>query len=782
MSSPNPAPVDPWCIVEEDLDLTTLARSESLFALANGHLGLRGNLEEGEPCGALGTYLASVYERRPLAHAEAGYGYPESGQTIVNVTNGKLMRLLIDDEPFDVRYGRLRSHRRSLDMRDGCLRRATEWLSPAGQAIRLDSTRIVSLSQRSIAAIEMVVEPVARPARIVVQSELVANEPQPAVETADPRVAAALDAPLVPMEDLCSGESAILMHCTRGSGLRVAAAMAHEVETAGVAECSCDSSADIGRFTVTTVLEPGQTLRIVKFLAYGWSSVRSRQALHDQVAAALTGARHSGWDGLLAEQRAYLDDYWDRADVEVAGDAELQQALRFALFHLLQAGARAERRPIPAKGLTGSGYDGHVFWDSESFVLPVLAHLHPQAVADALRWRHSTLPMAKDRAEALHLKGASFPWRTINGEECSGYWPAGTAAFHNNAAIAEAVVRYVDATEDIEFEREIGLDLLVETARLWASLGHHDRNGSFRIDGITGPDEYSAVTDNNVYTNLMAQMNLRAAADAAERHPVGASALQVRRDEVAAWRLAADAMFIPYDEDLGVHPQSEGFTDHQPWDFAATSPDQYPLLRTFPYFELYRRQVVKQADLVLAMHLRGDAFDEEQKARNFAYYEPLTVRDSSLSAPIQAVIAAQLGHLDLAYDHLTETALIDLRDLHHNTGQGLHIAAMAGAWTAVVAGFGGLRARDGVLQLAPRLPTQLHRITFNVPYRGRRVRVTIGPTTARYELRAGEPIEVEHHGHRFTLDRTPTSREIPVPPSWPRPGQPPGRGALVRDA
>ena len=334
--------------------------------------------------------------------------------------------------------------------------------------------------------------------------------------------------------------------------------------------------------TITTVLEPGQQLQLVKLLAYGWSSQRSRQALRAQVAAALTGAWHTGWDGLLAEQRTFLDEFWDRADVELDGDPAVQQAVRFALFHVLQAGARGEDRPIPAKGLTGPGYDGHAFWDTETFVLPLLTYTLPAAAASALRWRQTTLPAARDRAQQLGLRGAAFPWRTIDGRESSGYWPASTAALHINADIADAVGRYLGATEDEAFAREEGLELLVETARLWHSLGHHDRRQQFRIAGVTGPDEYSALADNNVYTNLMAQQNLRLAAELAARHPDRARVLGVDEAEIAAWRAAAAAIRIPYDDVLGVHPQADGFTSYQEWDFAATPSDHYPLLLHYP--------------------------------------------------------------------------------------------------------------------------------------------------------------------------------------------------------
>jgi alpha,alpha-trehalose phosphorylase len=401
---------------------------------------------------------------------------------------------------------------------------------------------------------------------------------------------------------------------------------------------------------------------------------------------------------------------------------------------------------------------------------------YPRCVSEALRWRHETLPAARARARQIGLRGAAFPWRTIDGSECSGYWPAGTAAFHINADIAYAVVRYVSATGDEKFEREAGLELLVETARLWRSLGHHDRQGSFHIDGVTGPDEYSALMNDNIYTNLMAQANLRAAAEAAERHPEQAAALGVDDEETAAWRDAAETMSVPYNSELGVHEQSRGFTSDEVWDFAGTGPDEYPLMLHFPYFQLYRKQVVKQADLVLAMFLHSGAFDEEHKARNFAYYEPLTVRDSSLSACVQGLMAAEVGQLRLAYDYLEETALMDLYDLEHNTRDGLHIASLSGSWIALVAGFGGMRYRRGVLHFAPSLPEKLTRLAFSVQVQQRCVRVEITDSRASYTLVDGEPIQVRHYGEPLTVARgTVQTRPIRPPASLPEASQPSGR-------
>jgi alpha,alpha-trehalose phosphorylase len=770
--------VEPWRVTERELNLDMLGQTESIFALSNGHIGLRANLDEGEPSGSSGTFLNSFYEVRPLPYAESSYGNPEAGQTIVNVTNGKVFRLLVDDEPFDVRYGRLVRHERTLDLRDGVLRREAEWISPAGQTVQVRSTRMVSFVQRSIAAIVYEVEAVGSSVRIGVQSELVANEPV-AVGGAsnDPREAAALELPLVAEDHAHNALRVTLVHRTHKSGLRMAAAMDHIVEGPEDTVTAAESAPDLGRLTVSTELKPGEKLRIVKFISYGWSSQRSMPSLRDQVHLALAAARRTGWDGLLKGQREYLADVWERADVQLEGDAALQQAVRFALFHVVQAAARAELRAIPAKGLTGSGYDGHTFWDMDAYTLPVLTYISPAAARDALLWRHSTIDLAEARARELGLNGATFPWRTIRGQECSAYWPAGTAAFHINAAVADAARRYLLATDDQEFAHGPGIELLVCTARLWRSLGHHDAQGGFRFDRVTGPDEYTALVDNNVYTNLMAARNMDVAANLAVRHPQHAGALGVDEEEIASWRDAAAAIVVPFDRDARITQQCNGFTRLRKWDFEATPPEQYPLLLHYHNYILYSSQVVKQADLVLAMYVCGDQWeDDEQKARDFDYYEGVTVRDSSLSAAIQAVVAAELGHLELAFDYLNETAFLDLRDLASNTRDGLHLAALAGVWHAVVAGFGGMRDYGETLIFAPRLPSRLMRLSFGILYRGRRLRVEVRPGTASYELIDGEPLELIHHGERVTVSPdAPLSLPVPAAPKRPVPRAPAGR-------
>jgi alpha,alpha-trehalose phosphorylase len=773
--------VEPWSLHEISLNLEVLAQSESLFALSNGHIGVRGNLDEGEPHGLPGSYLNGFYELRPMPSAESQYGAPESSQTLIDVTNAKIIRLLVDDEPLDVRYGELVAHDRVLDFRAGTLKRTAEWCSPARRTVRVTSVRLVSFTQRAILGIAYEVEPLDGRASVVVQSELVANEQLPSI-AGDPRSASVLDTPLLSEEHQAKEAEGLLIHRTRRSGLRIAVVMDHVISGSPRLRVVAEAMPDVARVVATDVLEPGQRLRLVKLVAYGWSHERSQPAMRDQVAAALLAARNTGWDALLAEQRAYLDDFWATADVELEGDVELQQAVRFALFQVLSAGARAEGRAIPAKGLTGTGYDGHTFWDSEIFILPVLTHTVPSAAADAIRWRHSTLDAARRRARDLGLAGGAFPWRTIDGEESSGYWPASTAAFHINADVAFSVIHYVNSTGDDAFERDTGVDILVETARLWRSLGHHALDGKFRIDGVTGPDEYSALADNNVYTNLMAQRNLHAAASACERHQDRALELGVTVEELASWRAAADRVFIPYDDTLRVHPQSEGFTRHELWNFAATKEDRYPLLLHFAYFDLYRKQVVKQPDLVLATLLCSSAFTPEQRARNFEYYERITVRDSSLSAGIEAVAAADAGYLRLALDYAAEAALMDLHDLEHNVRDGLHVASLASTWIAFVIGFGGMRDLGEVLEFAPRLPDGLTRLAFSVLHRGLCVRVDVTPREARYSLRGTGALSIAHHGERLklTAGEPPVVRPIPPVVERPEPTQPPGRAPRRR--
>ncbi|MEO7398926.1 MAG: glycosyl hydrolase family 65 protein, partial [Ilumatobacteraceae bacterium] len=457
--------------------------------------------------------------------------------------------------------------------------------------------------------------------------------------------------------------------------------------------------------------------------------------LADRCARTLTRALEDGPERILAAQRAWLDTFWTTSDIELHGDEFGQQALRWNLFQLAQASARTDEQGIAAKAVTGAGYEGHYFWDTEIYIVPFLAYTNPETARRLLRFRWHMLDTARRRATELNQRGALYPWRTINGEEASAYYAAGTAQYHINAAVALALKRYLDASGDIGFLAAEGAEILVETARLWEDLGFYAVNGErvFHIHGVTGPDEYTTVVNDNLYTNVMARFNMRYASRVveslaewnAEAHEALLRRLDLDPAEVERWTEASNAMFLPFDEELGIHPQDDTFLEREVWDFAATPPENYPLLLHYHPLVIYRFQVLKQADVVLAMFLRSDQFTLDQKRRNFDYYDPITTGDSSLSACVQAVVAAQIGYEDVAVDYFRQALFVDLADTHGNTADGVHIASAGGAWGTVVFGFAGLYDSGVSLRFAPRLPSAWEAISFRMQRHGTKLRVDL---------------------------------------------------------
>ncbi|WP_299165609.1 glycoside hydrolase family 65 protein [uncultured Arthrobacter sp.] len=766
---------NPWQITESAFEWDGPGVAETVFALSNGYVGTRGTLDEGHPSASPGTFMAGVFEYHPLSYPEDGYGHPDKGQAIIGVAEGIPIRIEVDGASLDIDKTPPEVHERTLDLRAGTLHRTSEWTTSAGRRLRLQSTRLVSLTQRSVTAIHYEVEALDHPLQVVIRSELAVNRSALQIDSEDPRVGEALDRPFAPCFHRLFNDGGLLVHRTRSSGISVAAAVRHEVQMPDGGQLSTAAGEDEVLTTVAVDLRPGEKASVVKYICHVRSSDDSETELEARALAAMEDARKRGWNGLCFDQRAVLDEFWADTDVEIDGDAELQQGLRFDLFQILQASAFLSDAPIGAKALTGAGYSGHTFWDIEGFVAPTLTLLRPDHAARLLLWRASTLDTARRRAGVLGLKGAAFAWRTIDGHEASAYWPASTAAVHLNAAVSRAYNIHANATGRALTENG-GVDMLVETARMWASIEHQDDDGRVHLFGVTGPDEYTGVVDDNVFTNLMAQRNLRTAADACDRYPEAARELSVNQSEVEGWRRIADAMFVPYDDARGIHPANQGFTTYREWNFDDNA--VYPIQQHAHYAKIYRRQVVKQADLVLAMWWCPEAFTAEQTARNLEYYEQRTVRDSSLSAAVQSVVSARVGHLDLALAYLRECALADLRNVQGDSHQGIHLASLAGAWLAVASGFGGLRLDDENLRLAPRLPAKLSRIAFRLSWRGNRLTVEITSAGTTVSLPdGGEDLPVEIDGVAMTL----TSSEpllaplVEARPMTPPPRQPPGR-------
>ncbi len=769
--------VHPWEVREPRVDPETFGAAEALFSLSNGYLGVRGTLDEADPCVERATFLSGVFETHPLAYPEGGYGHPEEGQAMVAVADGTPLRLTVDGAALDVREIEPEVHERRLDLRTGTLDRLLRWRAPSGTTLELRTRRLVSLTERSVLAVRYELRALDGPAHVVVRSEVTLGVCPPEIHSDDPRVAAALEHPFEVLTAQAASGGGSLALRTRRTGIGVAAAVDHDVD--GAATVESEAGEDRVVTTVVAELGGGEELRLTKTVGYTWSHDLPADSLVERAVAAVRAGEELGWEGLLAEQRRVLDDFWARADVEVDGDPELQQALRFNLFQLCSAAARISHAPVGAKGLTGAGYNGHTFWDVEGFVVPVLTLLVPDAAAELLRWRASTLDAARQRAAVLDWRGATFAWRTIDGHETSAYWPASTAAVHVNAAVSRALWLYSNATGKTLDELG-GREVLVETARLWMSIGHEDADGGWHLLGVTGPDEYTGVVDDNVFTNLMARRNLIRAADACESRPERARELGVTEEEVRAWRAAADAVHIPWDEHRGVHPANAGFTTYREWRFADKR-DSYPVEEHNHYAKFYRRQVVKQADLELALWWCREDFTDEEAAADLEYYEARTVRDSSLSSAGQAVACAVAGHPDLALRYLREAALVDLRDIQEDTAEGLHMASMGGSWLGLAAGLGGLREDAEELELAPLLPARLTRTCFHVTWRGSllRVETTAGGTTLTCLDGAG-PVVVVVDGARHEVGAEAVTVPLREPtPLRAEPTQPEGREPAV---
>jgi alpha,alpha-trehalose phosphorylase len=767
-------PADEWNIIEKRFHPEFLAQVETMLALGNGYLGMRGCPEEGGPNAESATLINGFYETWPIVYGEEAYGFAKTGQTICNVTDGKIIKLFVDDEPFWLPNASLLKYDRRLNMKSGTLDREILWETPAGKQVLIASRRLVSLDSKHVAAIWYSVTLINANASIVISSEMVTTEPGGRIDADDPRQAKTFSIRVLhPRASYSNGRRIVLCHATEKSRLTVTCGTDHALETSCPHTWQTVHAENSGQVAFTVNAQRGCPIHLTKYMVYHTSQTASAEELCGRAEWTMDRVTAQGFQKLLSAQEQYMEDFWRRSDVRISDTrkdrtdrtaVEIQQAIRFNLFHMLQASARAEGVGVPAKGLTGSAYEGHYFWDTEIYLLPFLMYTSPRIARNLLSFRYKMLPQARARARHLGHRGAMFPWRTINGEEASAYYAAGTAQYHINADIMYALRKYVQATGDELFLRDYGAEMLVETARLWVDLGFYseEKGGKFCINGVTGPDEYNTVVNNNAYTNLMARENLRYANETIEKlcaeEPDAFNALvhktSLESSEMKAWLRAAENMYVPYDEKRKIIPQDDSFLDREPWDFRNTPRDHYPLLLFYHPLNIYRKQVIKQADVVLAMFLLGDVFSLEDKKRNFDFYDPLTTGDSSLSSCVEAIIAAQIGNMEKAIRYGMAALLMDLADVGGNVKDGCHIASMGGTWMMLAYGFGGMRDADGMLSFWPRrAPEDNATLRFRVTYRDQTLEVEIGLEEVEYALHEGEDLLIRHEAEEIQLTR-----------------------------
>ncbi len=770
-------PADPWRITEKQFRPDLIGLTETVFCSSNGYIGIRGTFEEGKPSYQNFTVVNGFYETWPIIYGEEAFGFTKTGQTIVNVPDSKIIRLYVDDEPFYMPTATLIHYERFLDMKNGVIGRNLLWEMFSGKQISIRSKRLVSMEHRHLAAISYEVTVLNGKAPVIISSEIVNHEtysegeepPHSEGDVGDPRRASRLaHQVLEPCLNEALDTSVILCHSTRNSRMTITSGIEHTLETNCNFSHTSKASEERGKVVFMVDAVAGQPINLTKYMTYHTTRTapHTNEELRERAARSLKRAKKFGFSDLLEGQRKYLDEFWERSDVRVEMDnmdrtLSFQQAIRFSLFQMYQSSARVEGAGVPSKGLTGVGYDGHYFWDMEIYLMPFLIYTSPTIAGNLLKFRYSMIDKAREYASRLNQRGAMFPWRTINGEEASAYYAAGTAQYHINADIVYALRKYVTVTGDDDFILNCGAEILIETARLWSNLGFYSdsEEEKFEIHGVTGPDEYNAVVNNNTYTNLMARENLRFAADTVEKlretepelfknlsHKTG-----LDTSEIEEWKKAARHMYIPYDKHLGIHPQDNYFLRKEKWDFENVPEDKYPILLHYHPLVIYRHKVVKQSDLVLAMFLLEKEFSDEEKMRNFDYYDPITAGDSSLSACIQGIVAAKVGQMDKAMEYAEDAVFMDLGDIGRNTVDGCHIASMGGTWMMLIFGIGGLTNTDERPVFNPTLPKEMQNLCFSITILGNLIEVDINQSQTTYILKDGDGIALCHAGENFEV-------------------------------
>lgn len=738
-------------------DQEELLANESLFHTANGYLGVRGCFEEGYPEGIKsirGEYINAFYDIVPMPQAEALYGFPTQKQVIVNTCDTQSISIELDGEPFSLFNGTILSFSRELDMKRGWSVRRVLWVSPKRKTTELTFVRMASFDMLPLFTIQVLVEPKDW-SGLVRFSSLHSGEVSNYSNPDDPRVGDATHRMVLTDRIYSDSSISVITAHIASSGLNFASAVGVSCPEAIEAECQKEPEAIVSQYAVNALA--GKPSELIKYAVhcdsrrYGDDPARSAVEL-------LKKALQSPVEEWYQRQAGYLEKFWNSAGLEIEGDESLALSLHFGLFQLLQAVGKDACSSIAAKGLSGEGYEGHYFWDTEMYVVPFFSLTMPEIAKNLINYRYETLPQAQQHARIMgHQRGALYAWRTIQGEECSGYYPSGSAQYHINGDVVFAIVQYYLVSKDISFIAEKAAEIVFETARLWMDVGSwHD--GSFRINCVTGPDEYTCLVNNNYYTNAGAKYNLAWAAkfyhilEDSQMLRLVQEKTGITKDEIDAFEKAADGMLLLFDEERGINPQDDTFLEKEIWDFANTPKSHYPLLLHYHPLYINRFQVCKQADTVLAHFIHEDYQTEAVMRRSYDYYEKITTHDSSLSSCIFGIMAARLGEQEKAFHYFSESLNMDLDNTHHNTGDGLHIANFGGTYMGLVYGFAGLRIKDDGLHFRPSMPDGLTTYRFRFRYGKSLVEVSVKKSRAVFRMLEGEAISLQVYGKAYVLE------------------------------
>ncbi len=769
--------IEPWNITEEEFLLKNNYRNETTFSLANGYIGTRGTFEEAYDfdveTGLEGNFVNGFYESEHIRYGEWNFGFPTESQSLLNLPNAKIIKLFIEDEEFSMLTGEIEDYKRVLHMKEGRITRDLIWVSPKGKKVKISISRFVSFNNKNLMEIRYKVTPLNFSGNLKFISAIDANVENHTRKT-NPLVDYGPFGKRLANDYIDSIKDELYYEgITLNSELSIACGAVNRISSENFIRKNFKNYELCG-VSYEFYAKENEEIILDKFIAYSTSLDMNCEKLHGFIKAILSDAEEQGYIEAESEQKEYVEEFWRTADVIIEGDDALQQGIRFNLFHLMQSAGRDGKTGMGAKGLSGEGYEGHYFWDTEMYVLPVFVYTKPDLAKKLLDYRYFTLDKARERARVLgHDKGALYPWRTINGEEASTYFPLGTAQYHINADIAYAFKLYVDVNDDFNYLKDKAAEVLCETSRVWADVGSFSEyvGNKYCICAVTGPDEYNAIVDNNFYTNLMARENLRDAIWALNKikekdqlaYDNLVKKIDLKDEEIEYWKKIIENMYFPYDEKRGVYPLDDGFMKRKPWDDSKIPKEKRHLLyeNYHPLF-IFRQRMSKQADAILAMYLHSNLFSIEELRKNYDFYQEVTLHHSSLSTCIFGILASQIGYDEEAYKYFSQSARMDLDDYHNNFYAGIHAANMAGTWQGIVNGFAGLRTNKGVLELNPTIPKEWNAYSFKIFYKKNLLEIKISKDEIEIRLLEGENLELYVYGEKVYLKNLSEIIKIPT--------------------
>ncbi len=740
--------IDPWKLIERGFHPENMRLSESLTSIGNGSMGMRGNFEEKYSGDShRGTYLGGVWFPDKTRVGWWKNGYPKYFGKVINAINMIGIDVVVDGVELDLAKLPILDFERELDMETGALRRRVVLKHPKGE-LRLECERFLSIVDRRILAIRYRLTP-SFSADVAMTAYLDGN-----VRNEDANYEEIFWDMLEQGQAEDCGYVAVKTRDNPFDVPRFTACAAMHTQFAGATITKWEMKPGYAGMRLSKRVLTGRSAELEKLVALTTTRDMEEPELKKRALAALTAARAKGYPVLYKEHAAAWRERWDGADVTITGDDAAQQGIRFNIFQLFCTYDGSDARlNIGPKGFTGEKYGGATYWDTEAYCLPMYLSIAPEEVAkNLLIYRYKQLEGAFHNARQQGLQGALYPMVTFNGIECHNEWEITFEELHRNAAIAHAIFQYEAYTGDKAYVRDYGFDVILAIARFWASRVHFSkRTGKYMIHGVTGPNEYENNVNNNWYTNRMAAWCLNYACETAKAAKSRWSELNLTQAELKNFEKIAAGMYLPEDKELGVFVAHDTFLDKDLMPAASIDPADRPINQHWSWDRILRSCFIKQADTLQGLYALGHLYDVETKKRNFDFYEPMTVHESSLSPCVHAILAAEIGYIDKAVEMYHRTARLDLDNLNNDTQDGCHITSMAGSYLALSRGFAGLRTVDGLL-FKPVLPPEWTGFGFKLRYRGRVIEIDVAKNGVRLKLVSGDPVELTLYNEKILLE------------------------------